>query len=52
MDKLLRFCPKCGSGSITIEPEPGQYTLICSHCSLYCEIMVIDEGNFDHPEGS
>jgi len=48
---LLRFCPKCGSGRITVEPEPGQYTLICNDCSLYCEIWVIDEGNFDEPEG-
>ncbi|MCL6638137.1 MAG: hypothetical protein K6T80_00470 [Firmicutes bacterium] len=45
MDNLLLYCPKCGSRKINIEPEPGQYTLICGRCNLYCEIMILDEGD-------
>lgn len=45
MQNLLKFCPKCGSQGLTIEPEPGQYTLFCKDCNLYCEIVVIDEGD-------
>lgn len=47
INKLLNYCPKCGSTQLEVEPEPGQYSLLCRRCSFYCEIIVFDEGDLD-----
>ena len=43
--ELLHYCPKCGSTELVVESEPGQYTVLCRSCHLYCEIIIFDEGN-------
>ncbi|MCL6560913.1 MAG: hypothetical protein K6U74_19415 [Firmicutes bacterium] len=48
--RVINFCPKCGGKEITLEPELGQYTLNCNICNLYCEIVVIDEGDSEPGE--
>jgi len=45
MKNLINFCPKCGSKNVEVEKELVQYTVICHDCSIYFELIIIDEGD-------